>query len=94
MKNIRLFLDGEPEFVVWRFLYALRLIPVRTMTPACFALSRRQFAMVSEESVIGNMRPSDSVFSFTPRSSNQFTVSAAWKRVNAPAALPRRVDSR
>ena len=35
---------------------------------------------VCEESVIGNIRPSPSVLSRTPRVSNQATVSLAWNR--------------
>ena len=33
--------------------------------------------IVCEESVVGNIRPSLSVLSFTPRAANQATVSAA-----------------
>ena len=49
-------------------------------TPAAFASLTRQSMIVCEESVTGNMRPSGSVLSRTPRSSNHATVSLGENR--------------
>ncbi len=43
----------------------------------------RQFMIVSEESVVGNIRPSDSTFNSTPRSLNQEIVSVGENIPNA-----------
>ena len=53
-------------------------------TPAVRAASVRQSTMVAEESATGNMRPSGSVFSFTPCSANQPTVSAGPHLLKGP----------
>ncbi len=39
---------------------------------------------VAEESLTGNIRPSASVFSSTPRAANHATVSRGWKTRNGP----------
>ena len=49
----------------------------RSFTPALVAAFIRQSMIVCEELVVGNIRPSLSVFSFTPRATNQSTVSRA-----------------
>ena len=49
----------------------------RSLTPAAAAASSRQSMMVCDESVAGNLRPSASVFSGTPRAVNHATVSLA-----------------
>ena len=49
----------------------------RNFTPAAFAAFIRQSMMVCDESLTGNIRPSLSVFNFTPRDSNHATVSLA-----------------
>ena len=59
-------------------------VPVRRITLCSLASRRRHSITVCEESVTGNMRPSLSVFSFTPCASNQALVSAGPNRVNAP----------
>lgn len=51
-------------------------------TPYLFASLTRQSMIVWDESVTGNILPSDSAFSFTPLSSNHFIVSVVknwWK---------------
>ena len=59
---------------------------VRTSTPALVAAPSTQSTMVAESSVMGNIRPSDSVFSSTPRASNQATVSRGDQRWKAPSS--------
>ena len=58
----------------------------RMSTPARRAAPSRQSAIVAESSVMGNMRPSASVFVATPRAANQATVSRGWKRWKAPSS--------
>ena len=53
---------------------------VKSRTPAFFASASKQSTIVSDESVIGNIRPSSSSFRRTPRVSNQATVSRAENR--------------
>ena len=55
---------------------------VKRRTPAAFASASRQAITVSDESVTGNIRPSSSRFSRTPRASNHAIVSSAENRWN------------
>ena len=59
---------------------------VRMTTPAFCAAPIRQSTIVCELSVTGNIRPSASVFSFTPRASNHSPVSRGCQRLNAPSS--------
>jgi len=51
-------------------------------TPSARASRTKQSMIVWDESLVGNIRPSLSVFSFTPLDSNHSTVSRARKRLN------------
>src|SRR5437870_4091665 len=55
---------------------------VESRTPAFFASIIKQSITVSDESVIGKIRPSPSRLRRTPRASNQATVSSAENRWN------------
>ena len=57
---------------------------VRISTPAFSAASMRVSMMVSELLVTGNILPSGSVLSCTPREVNQSMVSEALKRLKGP----------
>ena len=59
-------------------------VETRIMTPAREAADIRQSTIVPESSVVGNMRPSSSVFVATPRLPNHSIVSRGWKRWKAP----------
>ena len=58
----------------------------RMFTPARAAADIRQSTIVAESSVVGNMRPSSSVFVATPREANHSIVSRGWKRWKAPSS--------
>ena len=62
----------------------LAAVAVRISTLASWAAVVRQSMMVWEESVVGNMRPSASVLSPTPREANQSMVSVADQRWRGP----------
>src|SRR3989442_1442282 len=53
-----------------------------SFTFAALAARSRQSMIDCDASLTGNMRPSLSVFSFTPRDSNHATVSIVWKVLN------------
>ncbi len=59
-------------------------VDVRISTPASEAALVRVSMMVCELLVVGNMRPSASVFSSTPREVNQSMVCVAWNLLNGP----------
>ena len=61
-------------------------VEVRMFTPVRAAADMRQSTMVAESSVVGNMRPSSSVFVATPRVPNHSIVSRGWKRWKAPSS--------
>ena len=61
-------------------------VEVRTVTPARATADIRQSTIVPESSVVGNMRPSSSVFVATPREPNHSIVSRGWKRWKAPSS--------
>ena len=59
-------------------------VETRMVTPARAAADIRQSTIVPESSVVGNIRPSSSVFVATPRLPNHSMVSLGWKRWKAP----------
>ncbi len=74
--------DRSPPGIHARLLHAAA--PVKSRAPECAAARMRQSTIVAESSVTGNIRPSFSVLSSTPRPSNQATVSAGPKPVKGP----------